>query len=897
MPKTIEIPQLNKFITKIKNEASHYIMSGGMLCVNDRNYDEFVAVYSKLVDAGFNLDIVEKQSTNPVRRICLDFDFKAETSSSKQPVRTHITSIFSEMINEFVLPQLAKYCDVDDNQEIRYSVFVRETPYLKDSTIKDGAHITFNVKMEQSVWKKLIEEQFTQIYEFLKQADVNFTNSIDDIIDKAFLNGQTSWMLYGSDKPDNFGLTTPYKLSEIVIATFNKSANSFSIDCVPDSEIEAYTTKDIYTLKTIHDSDEIQVIGAKKQYIVEKKPKLKLVIEDEPKQHKSLNNLYVELIESIGLKFIDAYSSWRDIVWAICSLGEEYKDIAKQISAKSNKWEDDTTAKETFEKLWSSCDKTNYTIGTLKHYSRLTDERVYLTIQSKFTELKQLFEKDTDADIAKVFVHLFGDDFQYEDEEVWRWGGVVWELDNKNHFMRSAIANKLALFYRTNEATLTKQKADEENEDAIKMLDARIKKLQSIQRYVKGSTGCGNVIKMILDEFATKQKNKVAWDTKPHLFAFTNVVFDLRDGNKVEPNKFDYMRLSTGYEWRDPTREECDDFKKVISQILPTENIRKMYSTILATGLIGQTLQKFSLAYGKGRNGKGVINELMLQVVGEYGYVLSSSALQTSQNGLGSCPELAQLAHKRFVVCREPDIKKKINVSIVKELTGGDTFKARSNYSNKTEQHICMTLIMELNPPRIQLGGKANNALLERVIEVPFNSFFTQDQDDVDEERNIYIINQQFSSKEWKLKHRFAMFAWLVKHSVDYYKSNQLINTFIPSEIKELSKQYVFGSDEVYRWFKDTWKFTGNDTDIIKQQDALNEFRATEVYKNLDRDEKKLVNLEFVKSSLDNEVKLVKSFHERFRQQTGGVRRETRNCWVGWVIKNECDTSDIEVID
>jgi len=178
--------------------------------------------------------------------------------------------------------------------------------------------------------------------------------------------------------------------------------------------------------------------------------------------------------------------------------------------------------------------------------------------------------------------------------------------------------------------------------------------------------------------------------------------------------------------------------------------------------------------------------------------------------------------------------------------------------------------------------------LLERVVEVSFDSRFTQNIEDVDESLNIYIANQKVSEKEWKIQHRYALFAMLIPHSVEYYKEKEFLNPFIPAEIKELSKKYVYGSDDVYTWFKNTWKYTGNDTDIITMQSALAEFKATDTFKTLDREEKKQINREFIKSSLDNEVKLSKVFHERFqRTNSAGKRVETKNCWLGWKIESE----------
>ena len=69
-------------------------------------------------------------------------------------------------------------------------------------------------------------------------------------------------------------------------------------------------------------------------------------------------------------------------------------------------------------------------------------------------------------------------------------------------------------------------------------------------------------------------------------------------------------------------------------------------------------LEKFVIASGSGGNGKGVINELALDLFGQYGYVLNNTVLLRPL-GSGPNPEIANLHNKRFVISREPNSKYK----------------------------------------------------------------------------------------------------------------------------------------------------------------------------------------------------------------------------------------------
>ena len=94
-----------------------------------------------------------------------------------------------------------------------------------------------------------------------------------------------------------------------------------------------------------------------------------------------------------------------------------------------------------------------------------------------------------------------------------------------------------------------------------------------------------------------------------------------------EYNYDDYVTTTTGYDWREPTEEEINIVNKLINIILPCEDERELYLQILATGLDGRCLEKFIIANASGGNGKGVINDLCLCALGNYGLLGNNSIL------------------------------------------------------------------------------------------------------------------------------------------------------------------------------------------------------------------------------------------------------------------------------
>ena len=158
---------------------------------------------------------------------------------------------------------------------------------------------------------------------------------------------------------------------------------------------------------------------------------------------------------------------------------------------------------------------------------------------------------------------------------------------------------------------------------------------------------------------------------------------------------------------------------------MPIKEERDAYLQLLCTGIDGRCLEKFVIFAGNGGNGKGMIDDLMLLMLGNYGLIGNNGLLfETSKTG--SNPEKANLHKKRFVVFREPPEKKKFENSIIKELTGGGEFSARGLYESDAKKELNLTMIVECNKKPL-FTEEPTNAEVRRIIEICFRSTFVSD--------------------------------------------------------------------------------------------------------------------------------------------------------------------------
>ena len=77
---------------------------------------------------------------------------------------------------------------------------------------------------------------------------------------------------------------------------------------------------------------------------------------------------------------------------------------------------------------------------------------------------------------------------------------------------------------------------------------------------------------------------------------------------------------------------------------------------------------------------------MMLLCLGNYG-LLGNNAILFETSKTGTNPEKANIHKKRLVIFREPSEKMKFENSVIKELTGGGTFSARTHYEKEAEKN------------------------------------------------------------------------------------------------------------------------------------------------------------------------------------------------------------------
>ena len=221
------------------------------------------------------------------------------------------------------------------------------------------------------------------------------------------------------------------------------------------------------------------------------------------------------------------------------------------------------------------------------------------------------------------------------------------------------------------------------------------------------------------------------FNSVPTVLACTNGVFDLEQKRLRRGRPEDWNTFTTGNKYK-PYEKHPEHLRKrleeILSQIFTNPEHREYVLYVFAKALNGYCQsQEFIFLSGKGANGKSVTCKLIEYAVGDYAGTLPIINLTGKQAGAGAAtPEIADIVGKRYVFLHEPNRSDKLNLSLIKLLTGGDTLRARKLYSDPIDFTLQATMFMLTNDiPNIEASSTDNGAW-RRIKDCSFESKFCE---------------------------------------------------------------------------------------------------------------------------------------------------------------------------
>lgn len=408
------------------------------------------------------------------------------------------------------------------------------------------------------------------------------------------------------------------------------------------------------------------------------------------------------------------------------------------------------------------------------------------------------------------------------------WNGTRWE--------RSCSPLRMAIMYDVPKYILNLMKplndkydnltTDEKNiNDNFEIYERLQKKVSEMLGRLRKANDVSNAVSIARDKF---RNFDLEFDTNRNLFGCENGVIDLEEGvfrpyrftDKVSMScGFDFKPLTTKIKHQKTTKGELEEVKlddftpadesafknifNVIDKVFPDTKTRDYWLKIVCTGISGMAIEQFFIFNGNGRNGKGFTNEFLAVVLGDY-FATSDSTIITENKKLKTSgtasPALALLDKKRYVVIKEPPKDIPIQNSSLKEITGGGVICARALYSNNNKTVLHLTICCECNVKPL-FAEAPTQADARRIVDLPFNSTFVDDESMVDNSKHMYLLDPTLKSQQWRDDHKNVMLNILVHNFMELKETNYNLNSFRPQYILDRSNEYLQQSYDIHTIF------------------------------------------------------------------------------------------------
>lgn len=399
----------------------------------------------------------------------------------------------------------------------------------------------------------------------------------------------------------------------------------------------------------------------------------------------------------------------------------------------------------------------------------------------KVTKLAQLMYM-----IHKEYIYT-GSDWYYFD-------GFIWVLDNKSLNFKRHMLELCGLFNKIKKHYENKL-TDTKSMDLIKNIKSIITKLNKPQLK-------DDILKeaqlFYIDSKFVKKLN-----SKKHLVPFTNGVYDLLENKFRKTSRDDYVNLTVGFEYKpNINNEEVNDF---INQVLPNIGVKDYVLKKMSECLNGDIPNtNFLMFIGDGANGKSQLLNLMKLAMGELGEKVEVTLLTRKRNNANEAnTEKIKLMNKRFAFLSEPEDGEKINIGLLKELTGSEEIVARGLYQESVSFVMEAKLFLACNElPEIK--GE-DTALWRRIRVIDFPSRFVEEPTEPGE----FKIDKTLPSRMREdVTWRQTFIDILLKY---YYK-----HVREPIEVQLKTNEYREENNDLLLWFEENIKYSSGDKLYLK---------------------------------------------------------------------------------
>ena len=366
----------------------------------------------------------------------------------------------------------------------------------------------------------------------------------------------------------------------------------------------------------------------------------------------------------------------------------------------------------------------------------------------------------TDIGTAKLFYDLHGHAIRFvEESNKWYvFDGRRWKKDEGGYKVMEMCKAFAQAYHKYSEIVF------DDSEEG-----------KAFMKYGAGLTGRKRRETLLNDAKSIAPMSLTLFDRNRALLNLQNGTYDLAKMEFRPHTQNDYITKMARVKYVEDA--VCERWEQFVSEVMCSDaDTIKFLQKALGYALSGDTsLECFFIMHGSTtRNGKSTLMETVGHMLSDFSRTIQPQTLSRRPNdGASPSPDIARLKGARLVNMPEPEKGLELNIALVKQLTGGDTYTGRFLRENPIEYSPEFKIFINTN----HLPRTSDDTVFtsDRVKLIPFDRHFKPEEQD----KGLKKLFRRSDSKSGILN-------WLIEG----YRLLQTEGLIIPEKVRNATAAY-----------------------------------------------------------------------------------------------------------